>query len=81
MQCKLYFGNSYQDMVVVKISSSKTHFIIADGDSGHERGGKKELLRSKKKDKKDKNKDKGYAALGEDSSPDEMDPSDGKWVM
>ncbi|KAK4318471.1 hypothetical protein Pmani_010529 [Petrolisthes manimaculis] len=48
------------------------------GDSGHERGGKKELLRSKKKDKKDKNKDKGYAALGEDSSPDEMDPADGK---
>ncbi|XP_042220022.1 ralA-binding protein 1-like isoform X2 [Homarus americanus] len=48
----------------------------AYGDSGHERGGKKELLRSKKKDKKDKNKDKGYAALGEDSSPDEMDQSD-----
>lgn len=49
-----------------------------DGDSGHERGGKKELLRSKKKDKKDKNKDKGYAALGEDSSADEMDLSDTK---
>ncbi|XP_063598763.1 ralA-binding protein 1-like isoform X2 [Penaeus indicus] len=48
------------------------------GDSGHERGGKKELLRSKKKDKKDKNKDKGYAALGEDSSADEMDLSDTK---
>ncbi|KAK8385068.1 hypothetical protein O3P69_012100 [Scylla paramamosain] len=46
------------------------------GDSTHERGGKKELLRSKKKEKKEKNKDKGYAALGEDSSLDEMDPLD-----
>ncbi|XP_071513634.1 uncharacterized protein [Panulirus ornatus] len=52
--------------------------VFYNGDSGHERGGKKELLRSKKKDKKDKNKDKGYAALGEDSSPDEMDQSDTK---
>ena len=46
-----------------------------DGDSGQERS-KKELLRSKRKEKKDKNKDKGYAALGEDSSPDDMDFSD-----
>ncbi|XP_069186767.1 ralA-binding protein 1 isoform X2 [Procambarus clarkii] len=52
--------------------------VLKDGDSGHEREGKKELLRSKKKDKKEKNKDKGYAALGEDSSPDEMDQSDTK---
>lgn len=58
-----------------------TDWSLTDGDSGHERGGKKELLRSKKKDKKDKNKDKGYAALGEDSSPDEMDQSDTKWVL
>lgn len=36
------------------------------------------MLRSKKKDKKEKNKDKGYAALGEDSSPDDMDQSDSK---
>ncbi|KAK7073247.1 RalA-binding protein 1 [Halocaridina rubra] len=41
------------------------------GDSGHERGSKKELLRNKKKEKK-----VSYAALGEDSSAEEMDVSD-----
>ncbi|XP_050704725.1 ralA-binding protein 1-like isoform X4 [Eriocheir sinensis] len=46
------------------------------GDSGHERGGKKELLRSKKKERNDKKKDKGYTALGEDSSPDDMEGQD-----
>ena len=52
--------------------------LYTDGDSGQEKGGKKELLRSKRREKKDKNKDKGYAALGEDSSPDEMDIPDAR---
>merc|ERR1739842_220271 len=47
----------------------------SDYGEGGEVLGKKELLRSKKKDK---NKDKGYAALGGDSSGDEMDLSDTK---
>ncbi|CAL4069237.1 unnamed protein product, partial [Meganyctiphanes norvegica] len=47
----------------------------SDYGEGGDVVGKKDLLRSKKKDK---NKDKGYAALGGDSSGDEMDVTDTK---
>lgn len=43
----------------------------------YEKGGKKELLRSKKKEK---NKDKGYATLDAESSGEEMDYLDIKYV-
>lgn len=44
-------------------------FLVSD-DGGHEKHSKKELLGGKRKDKKDR-KDRGYATLEGESSPDE----------
>lgn len=43
-------------------------FLVSEGD--HEKVSKKELLIGRRKDKKDK-KDRGYAALEGESSPEE----------
>lgn len=40
-------------------------------DDGHDRPSKKDLLIGKRKDKKDSKKDRGYAALEGESSPEE----------
>jgi len=40
-------------------------------DDGHDRPSKKDLLIGKHKDKKDSKKDRGYAALEGESSPEE----------
>lgn len=44
------------------------YIIVSEGD--HEKISKKELLLGRRKDKKDK-KDRGYAALDGESSPEE----------
>jgi hypothetical protein len=43
----------------------------AVSDDGHDRPSKKDLLIGKRKDKKDSKKDRGYAALEGESSPEE----------
>lgn len=50
--------------------------LVSEGD--HEKVSKKEILLGRRKDKKDK-KDKGYAALDGESSPEE--DLDTKWVF
>lgn len=49
----------------------------SDGDE-HEKPSKKDLLMGRRKDKKDSKKDRGYAALAGESSPDE--DADTKYV-
>lgn len=51
-------------------------FAVSDGD--HEKISKKELLLGRRKDKKDK-KDRGYATLDGESSPEE--DYDTKYVL
>ncbi|KAM8703289.1 hypothetical protein ACLKA7_007984 [Drosophila subpalustris] len=52
-----------------KSKKSKEESDFSEGD--HDKHGKKDLLIGRRKDKKDKGKDRGYAALGGESSPEE----------
>lgn len=45
--------------------------LVADSDGDHDKPSKKELLIGRRKDKKDSKKDRGYAALEGESSPEE----------
>lgn len=44
---------------------------ILDSEGDHDKISKKDLLIGRRKDKKDKGKDRGYAALEGESSPEE----------
>lgn len=46
-----------------------TTWAVSEGD--HDKHSKKDLLIGRRKDKKEKGKDRGYAALEGDSSPEE----------
>lgn len=45
--------------------------LFLDSDGDHEKPSKKDLLIGRRKDKKDSKKDRGYAALEGESSPEE----------
>lgn len=62
-ECKFFFHTAPN----ASISHTTAH-SVSEGD--HEKISKKELLLGRRKDKKDK-KDRGYAALDGESSPDE----------
>lgn len=47
------------------------YYKLSDSEGDHDKVSKKDLLIGRRKDKKDKSKDRGYAALEGESSPDE----------
>lgn len=63
-ECKFFFHTAPQTYPFL---TNRPH-SVSEGD--HEKISKKELLLGRRKDKKDK-KDRGYAALDGESSPDE----------
>lgn len=72
----LHFCISYYLYVNKSLQSSFSdslvfHFNSIVSDDAHDRPSKKDLLIGKRKDKKDSKKDRGYATLEGESSPEE----------